>query len=426
MPKIKKDPDYESRQILIEAGFSEEVQDQILAESAKAESMDDFFGRDGIMAKFFGKRIEDLMRAELTGHLGYSKHDSNQRNIQHSDNYRNGSFPKTIHTSNGSATISVPRDRNGDFESRVLPKGERKTNELENRIISMYGRGLTNSDVKEHLIETYGVEISEAEISIITDKILPEIQEWQNRVLESTYVIVWLDCIHSPIRIEGKVEQRATYIALGLTKQGKKEILGMWVSDGAESAKYWLSVLQELKARGVQDILIACTDGLTGFNESLKAAYPKTIHQKCIIHQIRNTLKYINSKDQKQYLQDLKTVYTATTETQAKINLDKVSETWKKKYPAAAKSWYDNWTQLSAFFDFPPEIRKIMYTNNALEALNRQLRKTTKNRSVFPTQDSVLKLYYLAGKNAAKKWTTAMHNWASVLNQLTIHFEDRI
>lgn len=424
--KIKQDNQAELRAILTQMGIPAEAHDQIITDTGQAKSMDDFFGKDGLMAKFFGKRIEELLKAELTGHLGYPKSNALARDFTGSVNYRNGSFPKTIQTSAGSVAVEIPRDRNGDFEPKLLPKGVRNTNELENRIISMYGRGLTNSDVKEHLLETYGVSLSEAEISIITDKIIPEIQDWQSRLLEPLYVLIWLDCIHAPIRIEGKVEQRAVYVALGLTRLGHKEILGLWISDGAESSKYWLSVLQDLKNRGITDILIACTDGLTGFNESLKAVYPKAIHQKCIVHQIRNTLKFINSRDQKVFLQDLKTVYTAPTENQAKLNLDKTKIAWEKKYPSALKSWYENWTELSAFFDFPPDIRRIMYTNNALEALNRQLRKPTKNRSVFSTPNAALKLYYLAGQNAARKWTSSMQNWASVLNQLTIHFQGRI
>ena len=426
MSKVKKDPYSELKEILTQMGIPQETHDQIIEETGQVKSIEEYFGRDGLMAKFFGKRIEELMRAELTAHLGYKKHDATTREATATDNYRNGSFPKDLQTSSGEVTIAVPRDRAGSFAPKILPKGECKTNELENRIISMYGRGMTNSDVREHLIETYGVELSDAEISIITDKILPQIRDWQLRPLESAYVIIWLDCIYTPIRIEGKVSQRAVYVALGLDKLGRKDILSLWVSDGAESSRYWLNVLQEIKARGVNDILIVCTDGLTGFGESLKAVYPRTIHQKCIVHQIRNTLKYLNSCDKKAVLKDLKTVYTALTETEAKKNLDKVKEIWGKKYPAALKSWYNNWTELSAFFDFPLEIRRIMYTTNTLESVNRQLRKVTKNRSVFPTQDAALKLFYLAGHNASKKWTNSIHNWASVLNQLYIHFEGRI
>lgn len=394
--------------------------EEIQKELGRAESMDDFFGKDGIFSKLFARTIEEMLEAELTTHLGYEKHEAKGRN---SGNSRNGKRRRGLQTSAGEQTIQVPRDRNGEFESRLLDK--RRSNELERKITALYARGTTTRDIQETIAEIYGVEVSPATISAITDKIWPLVEEWQNRPLNGIYPIVYLDALHLNLRREGKIEKVAVYIVLAVDTDGHKDVLGIWVGDGGEGANFWLNVLTELQNRGVDDILIACVDGLTGFPQAIEAIFPQAIVQRCVIHQIRHTLRYVTWADQKEFMKDLKRVYQANSREEAEVNLLELGDKWGKTYPAAIRSWENNWLELSAYFDYPSEIRRLIYTTNIIEGYNRQLRKVTKNKSIFPTPKSVRKLLYLAHTNIQKKWSMPIANWAKIRNQLAIRFEGR-
>ncbi len=397
--------------------------EKIQAELSSAQSIDDFFGRDGIFARLCSKTLEQMLEAELTAHLGYEKYEAKGRN---SGNSRNGKYKRRVRTSTGPSDLTVPRDRNGEFEPKILHKYETSSNELEDKIVTLYAKGMTTGDIRASLQEMYGVEVSEATISAVTDKVWPLVEAWQNRSLAPVYAIVYLDAIYVYLRREGRVERTAVYIVLGVDLEGRKDALGHWVGDGVEGAKFWTSILGELQARGVKDILIACMDGLTGFPDALRAVFPKTVVQRCIVHQIRNSLKYVVYKDQDAFIRDLKAIYQAPSRDQAETALLNLAETWGDKYPSAVKSWETNWPELSAFFDFPPQIRRLIYTNNGIESYNRQLRKVTKNKAVFPTNDSARKLLYLAHRDIAKKWTMPLPNWANILNQLVVYFPSRV
>lgn len=389
-----------------------------------AKNMEDLIGRNGLITDLFKDTIQTMLQSELTNQLGYPK---NLKILAPgANNKRNGSYDKKLRTSFGETQIVVPRDRNGEFEPQIIQKHQSNTNELERKIISMYGKGMTVSDLNEHLADMYGIEVTDPMISQITDKIIPQIQEWQIRKLEKLYPIIYLDAIHFKVRGEGTVSTKAAYIILGIDLNGKKDILGMWIGE-EEGAKFWLSVLTELNSRGVEDVLIACCDNLSGFSEAIKSVFPKTIIQKCVVHQIRNSLKYIVSKDQKVFLSDLKKVYRAATKNEAEINLLDLSDRWGKKYPLVIKSWENNWAELSAYFDFSSPIRKMIYTTNAIEGLNRQIRKVTKNKSVFPTRTSLEKILYLVTTDIMKRWNSRpLSNWAQTISQLVIHFPDKI
>lgn len=380
-------------------------------------------GKNGLITELLKGTIQTMMEAEMTNHLGYPKNLKLLAPGQ--TNKRNGSYSKKLRTSLGETYIQVPRDRDSDFDPQIISKYQSNTNELDNKIISMYGKGMTVSDLNSHLSEMYGIEVSDDMISNITDKIIPQIKEWHSRKLDPIYAIAYLDAIHFKVREDSKVLNKAAYLILGIDLDGKKDILGIWIGN-EESARFWLSVLTDLQNRGVQDILITCSDNLTGFSEAIKSVFPKTKIQKCIIHQIRNSLKYIVSKDQKPFIQDLKTVYKAATKDEAEINLLKLSEKWNKKYPLVIKSWEKNWEELSTFFEYTPDIRRLIYTTNGIEGLNRQIRKVTKNKSVFPTRMSLEKILYLVTQDIMKKWTQPLQNWANILTQLTINFEDRL
>jgi transposase-like protein len=395
---------------------AEEIQNEL----AQVESIDDFFGKEGIFSKLFARTVEEMLEAELTEHLGYEKYEAEGRN---SGNNRNGKRKTTLQTSAGDQKIQVPRDRNGEFQSALLE--QRRSNELERKITALYAKGTTTRDIQETIADIYGVEVTAATISAITDKVWPLVEEWQNRPLAAVYPIVFLDALHVKLRRESKIENVAVYNVLAVDADGHKDVLGNWVGDGGEGANFWLSVLSDLQSRGVEDILIACVDGLTGFSEAIEAIFPETIVQRCIIHQIRHTLRYVSWSDQKEFMRDLKPVYQAKTREEGETNLLKLAEKWGGKYPAAIRSWENNWTELSAFFDFPAQIRRLIYTNNAIEGHHRQLRKVTKNKAVFPTPKSVRKLLYLAQMNIQKKWSMPIPNWARIRNQLAIRFEGR-
>ena len=394
--------------------------EEIQTELAQVKSIDDFFGKEGVFSRLFARTMEEMLEAELSAHLGYEKYEARGRN---SGNSRNGKRETRLQTSAGDQKIQVPRDRNGDFQSPLLD--QKRSNELERKITTLYAKGTTTRDIQEMIAELYGVEVTAATVSAITDKVWPLVEEWQNRPLAAIYPIVYLDALHLKLRREGRIENVAVYIVLAVDTDGHKDVLGNWVGEGGEGANFWLNVLSDLQSRGVEDILIACVDGLTGFSNAIEAVFPQTIVQRCVIHQIRHTLRYVTWSDQKEFMKDLKTVYQAKTREEGETNLLNLAETWGDKYPAAIRSWENNWTELSTFFDYPAQIRRLIYTTNAIEGYNRQLRKVTKNKTVFPTPKSIRKLLYLAHVDIEKKWSMPIANWAEIRNQLAIRFEGR-
>ena len=367
--------------------------------------------------------MENGLDAELDDELGYSKYDYRNKDT---DNSRNGHSKKTLRTSFGGVDVSVPRDRKGEFDPQLLKKNQTSiSQDVEEKILSMYAKGMTTSDIEAHIRDIYGIEVSDTTVSRITDKILPIAKEWQQRPLEAIYAVVFLDAIHYHVRSEGQIIKKAVYIAIGINLDGKKDVLGMWVGEN-ESAKFWATVLNSLKNRGVEDIFIACTDNLTGFASAIEAVFPKTEIQNCIIHQLRNSSKYVSYKDMKALMADLKAVYAAVDEPAALDALDVFSERWDKKYPKISQSWRDNWANLSTYFKYPQELRRLIYTTNTIEGFNRQLRKVTKSKSVFPTDDSLLKMLYLAMTDITKKWTGRRQDWSVIYAQMAIFFGDRI
>lgn len=370
-----------------------------------------------------GEMLENGLEGELDDELGYTKYDYRNKD---GENSRNGYSKKTLKTSFGETEIKVPRDRDGEFEPQLVKKNQTTlTGDIEEKILSMYAKGMTTSDIETHIQDIYGLECSDSTISTITDKILPVVREWQSRPLEEVYAVVFMDAIHFHVRSEGQIVKKAVYIAIGINMDGLKEVLGMWVGEN-ESAKFWLSVMNGLKNRGLQDILIACVDGLTGFPAAIEAVYPKTEIQQCIIHQIRNTTRFVSYKDIKALMADLKKVYAAIDEQTALSELETFDEKWGNKYPKIAISWRDNWANLSTYFKYPQEVRTLIYTTNAIEGFNRQLRKVTKNKGVFPTDDSLLKMLYLAMMDITKKWTGKRREWGQIHSQLEIFFADRL
>ena len=367
--------------------------------------------------------MEDGLDAELTEELGYSKYDYRNKETENS---RNGHSSKTLRTSYGNIDVSVPRDRKGEFEPQLLKKNQTSiTQDVEEKILSMYAKGMTTGDIEAHIRDIYGLEVSDTTVSRITDKILPVAKEWQSRPLESVYAVVFMDAIHYHVRSEGQIVKKAVYIAIGLDLDGRKDVLGMWVGEN-ESAKYWATVLNGLRNRGVEDIFIACTDNLAGFSSAIEAVFPKTEIQNCIIHQIRNSTRYVSYKDLKALMTDLKAVYGAVDEPAALDALDMFAANWDKKYPKISQSWRENWPNLSTYFKYPQEVRRLIYTTNAIEGFNRQLRKVTKSKSVFPTDDSLLKMLYLAMMDITKKWTGRRQDWSVIHAQLAVYFADRM
>jgi putative transposase len=388
----------------------------------QAESMDDFFGKDGILARLFGQTIEAMLEGELTAQLGYERYEASGRN---SGNSRNGSYTKQIRSSHGPVEIAVPRDRNGEYEPEVLRKYQSNTNELEEKIIGMYARGMTQRDIEAQLAELYGISLSEQAISTIINKVMPLVEAWQNRPLARIYPIIFLDAIHFKLRKDHKVDNRAVYIVLAVDLEGHKDVLGHWVSDGEEGASFWLNVVTDVRNRGVEDIFIACIDGLTGFKEAIQSVFPLVQIQRCVLHQIRNSLKYVSWKDRKAFAADLRAIYQAATREAAETALLELADAWNGKYAIAVRSWENNWEDLATMFQYSPEIRRLIYTTNIIEGYNRQLRKVTKNRGAFPSPEAARKLLWLAHRNIVKKWTMPISNWALILNQLGIHFHDR-
>ncbi len=391
-----------------------------LLQLANVGSMDDI---QELFKDTIAEFMENGLEAELDDQLGYSRYDYKNKDT---DNSRNGYSSKTLRTSFGDVEVSVPRDRKSEFDPKVLRKNQTSiSQDIEEKILSMYAKGMTTGDIEAHIQDIYGVDVSDTTVSRITDKILPVAKEWQQRPLESIYAVVFLDAIHYHVRSEGQIVKKAVYIAIGIDLDGHKDVLGMWVGEN-ESAKFWATVLNSLKNRGVEDIFIACTDNLTGFSAAIEAVYPKTEIQNCIIHQLRNSSKYVSYKDLKALMADLKAVYAAVDEPAALDALDTFAEHWDKKYPQISQSWRDNWANLSTYFKFPQALRRLIYTTNTIEGFNRQLRKVTKSKSVFPTDDSLFKMLYLAMIDITKKWTGRKQDWSMIHAQLAIYFEDRM
>jgi len=394
--------------------------EEVARELGKATSIDDFYGKDGIFARLFSKTIEEMLEAELTSELGYERYEAEGRN---SGNSRNGHYSRKMRTSGGDAEIKVPRDRNGEFQSALLKKN---STEIEQKITAMYAKGMSTRDIQDMLTELYGINVSPDTISAITDKVWPLVEAWQNRPLAPIYAILYLDAIHIKLKRDGKIDNVAVYNVLGVDLDGHREILGHWIGDGAEGANFWLSVITDLQNRGVEDVFIAAIDGLTGFKDAIQSVFPKTQVQRCVIHQIRQSLKYVVWKDRKAFAADLKTVYQAATREKAEASLLQLEQNWGSKYGAAVRSWQNHWNDLATFFEFPKEIRRLIYTTNTVEGYHRQLRKVIKNKGSFPTEQSVRKLLYLATMNITKKWTAPLQNWPLILNQLAIRFDDRM
>jgi len=395
--------------------YIEELAEQVASESK------DMADVQAMLKNLFAGTIEKMLSAELDEHLGYEKNSIHGIN---SGNSRNGYGRKTLQTELGSTEISVPRDRNGEFEPQVIEKRQTRTDDLENRVLAMYAKGMSTRDIEDHLRDVYGVEASSSLISRITDKIMPAITEWQSRPLDAVYPIVFLDGIVFKVRKDARVINKCLYTVLGITMDGRKEILGIWLSEN-ESASFWTTVLNELKNRGVQDILIACRDNLSGFSNAIETVFPHTEQQLCVIHQIRNSTKYVSYKDLKEVMGDLKLVYGAPTLDDAEYRLEEFRDKWGTKYPQILKSWDANWTELSTYFKYPQEVRTIIYTTNAVEGFHRQLRKFTKNKTIFPTDDAVRKSVYLAITEISKKWTMPIRDWGRIIGQLTVFFESR-
>ncbi len=384
------------------------------------KSKEDILSKDGLLKSLVTKTIQACLNAELTEHLGYERHQETVAN-----NSRNGYSKKTIVTDSGEAEISVPRDRDGSFEPQLIPKHSRRFQEFDDKILALYARGMSVSDIQSQLHEMYGVNVSTSLISTVTDAVMSEVKTWQSRPLERVYPILYLDCIVVKVREDKRIINKSVYLALAVNTDGQKELLGMWISQN-EGAKFWLNVLTELKNRGLENIIIACVDGLTGFPEAIEAVYPFAKVQLCIVHMVRNSMKYVSWKDRKALAADLKNIYSAKTVDDAESALTSFADKWDEKYPSISKSWLNHWENITPFFDYPTDIRRAIYTTNAIESLNMTLRKVIKNKRVFPSDNSVFKVLFLAIENISKKWTMPIHNWKAAMNRFTIECEGRI
>lgn len=399
--------------------ITEELLDQLIKDYKKPE---DLIGENGLLKQLTKRLLERAMQSEMTEHLGYVKNASSGNN---SGNSRNGSYNKKLKGDFGQIDLSVPRDRNSTFDPVIIPKGESRFKGFDDKIISMYAKGMTTRDIRSHLEEMYGVEVSPTLISQVTEAVTEEVRLWQNRSLDDIYPIVYLDAVRIKVKHNGQIVSKAVYLAIAVTMEGVKDVLGMWTAE-SEGAKFWLSILNELKNRGVKDILIACVDGLKGFPEAIEAVYPQTQVQLCIVHLVRHSLNFVSWKQRKDMAKDLKDIYGASTEDQARANLESFSDKWDATHPKVSQSWRNNWQRIIPYFAYPPQIRKAIYTTNTIESLNMSLRKVTKNRGSFPNDEAMFKLLYLALTNISKKWTMPIKDWKSALNQFSIMFEERL
>jgi len=398
--------------------ISDKLIDQLLEGSNTPE---DVLGEDGLLKQLTKRVAERALDAEMDHHLGYQKNDPAGNNT---GNSRNGKSSKKVRSVHGEIDLDIPRDRNGKFDPKLVRKGEKQLNGFDDRVISLYARGMTTRDIQAHFVEAYGVEVSATFISQVTNAVLDEVKAWQNRPLDSVYPIVYLDALVVRSRGSGAVQNKSVYLALGINTEGEKELLGLWMAD-TEGAKFWLSVMTELKNRGLNDIFIACTDGLKGFPEAIESVYPQTQIQLCIVHQVRHSLRYVSWKQRKAVAADLRRIYAAATLVEAEHALEDFAERWDEEHPGISLSWRNNWERLSTFYDYPPQIRKVIYTTNAIESLNASLRKVTKTRRSFPNDEAVMKVLYLALHNIAKKWTMPIRDWKQAMSQFMILYGDR-
>lgn len=397
--------------------------DELIDELLKGyQGPDSFWGQSGLFTQLKKRIIDRTLEAEMDHHLGYTKHDPKGKN---SGNSRNGKGKKTIVMDSDSLELEPPRDRNGTFEPQLIPKRQKYFQGFDDKILAMYARGMSVRDIQACLLEMYQVDVSEGLISQATEGILEEVKAWQNRPLDAIYPIIFLDCLVVKSREEGRVSNRSVYLALGITMEGQKELLGIWIAQ-SEGAKFWLQVITELKNRGVKDIFLACVDGLKGFPEAIESVFPDTQIQLCIVHLIRNSVKYVSWKDRKAVCEDLKPIYTAATEQQAQIALDAFGKKWDGQYPTIRQLWRTHWERVIPFFDYPEDIRKVIYTTNAIESLNRSLRKVIKTKGAFPNDAAILKIFYLALANIARKWTMPIRDWKAALSQFAIRFAGRL
>jgi putative transposase len=396
------------------------VQMQLAKELAKeCRTVEDIHNK---LKDLFKDSLQQILEAEMADHLGYDKHSLDGDNT---GNSRNGYSKKTIKSKYGPTEIQIPRDRNAEFEPQIIQKHEKTANAIEEQIIGMYAKGMSTRDIEDQMRDIYGIDVSPSLVSRVTDKIMPQVAEWQSRPLEKVYPVVFLDAIHFKVRKDNRIINKAAYSVLGITLSGQKDILGIWIGE-TESASFWLGVCNELKNRGVSDILVACKDGLSGFSEAIAAVFPRTEIQLCVIHQIRNSLRYVSYKDQKAIMADLKKVYQALTLEEAETAFATFKEKWGKKHAAVIRSWENNWLELTTYFKYPYEIRRMIYTTNIIEGYHRQLRKVTKTKTAYPSDEALRKIIYLATVDAAKKWTMPLRNWTDCISQLMIYFDDRL
>lgn len=396
--------------------------DRLLDQLIKGKTPEEILGKDGLLKQLTKRLAERALQAELTEHLGYEKSTIEGRGT---GNSRNGFSKKKVLLESGEVEVEIPRDRNGEFEPELIPKNRRRLAGFDDQVIALYARGMTTRDIQAHLEELYGTDVSPALISRVTDAVLEDVREWQSRPLDSVYPIVYLDAIHLKMRSSGQVQNQAVYVSVGIDREGNKELLGIWVGE-TEGAKFWLNVLTELRNRGLKDILIACVDGLTGFPDAIQHVYPRTEVQLCIVHMVRNSLRFVSWKERRQVAQDLRLIYTAPTAEAGSQALDDFAARWDTRFPKISQAWRSKWDNLSGFFSYPAEIRKVIYTTNAVESINASLRKVTRKRGAFPNPESVRKVLYLAIQRVAKRWSRPIKNWSAALNHLAIVFEGRI
>ncbi len=374
------------------------------------------------LKSLFAETLQEMLEAELDDSLGYAKNDKQNKDTS---NRRNGHSDKTVRSDYGEFGLEIPRDRDSEFEPLIVKKHQKNVTGIEDQILALYSKGVSTRDIQDHLRQLYGIDVSPTLISNVTGKIMPLIKEWQNRPLQQVYAALFLDAIHFKVKQDGQIVNKAAYMAIGIDLDGHKDVLGMWIGEH-ESAKFWLSVLNELRNRGVHDILIVCVDNLKGFSEAINACYPETEVQKCIVHQIRNSIRYVSYKDVKKVTADLRPIYTAPSEQAGLEELNRFEKKWGDKYPLIVRSWQANWAEIATFFKYPPEIRKIIYTTNMIESYHRQLRKVTKGKSIFPTDDALLKMLYMATQDVQRKWTGRIQNWSQILLQLSVFFPNKV